>query len=142
MSRDINLDIGLIDLQNGINRFDIINILYTNGWSFSDNGRFLYLPLEDNDEWGWESKEISALEQNNLFKILKEKSLSNEVLGVSMTWKNTNIGGQFLIFPDFQLSFCINNNIQFTQYGFVDINWYLEKILPIFNLNSIKYDRV
>lgn len=138
MSKEINLDIRITSFKDKSIRFDIMKIMYDNGWSFTDNGKFTYLPIGD-DDYCWESNNLS---DDEIFTFLKEKSKLDEVLGVSITWRDTNIGGQILFFTDFQISFSINNNIKYTELGFIDVNWYLEKILPILNNNNIFYENL
>lgn len=60
----------------------------------NDHGHATFLPIGDDDNYGWQHVSISKEE---LLKILSTKEKQRELLGVGMTWKDTNIGGTFLI---------------------------------------------
>lgn len=137
MSKDISLDIDL-SVNNTISRYEIITLFFNSNWSFLDDGKFTYLPLGDED-WDWVS---SSMPEEEILHLLKEKSKTDEIIGFSLTWENTNIGGQILFFPNFKLSFCINNNIKMITNDIVDVNWYLTRLLTIFNEKNILYSSI
>ncbi|PIH57646.1 hypothetical protein CS562_20890 [Paenibacillus sp. LK1] len=64
------------------------------GWSYNDHGHATFLPIGDDDDYGWQHVSISKEE---LLKILSTKEKQRELIGIGMTWKDTNIGGTFLI---------------------------------------------
>ena len=71
------------------------------GWSVKDHGHISYLPLGDQDAFNWQHIAIAAWPK--IVEILKQKEKSRELIGLVMTWKDANIGGEFLFFPDGQL---------------------------------------
>ncbi|WP_301005485.1 hypothetical protein [Neisseria polysaccharea] len=78
------------------------------GWSFLDDRNFVYLPLDDED-YDWNSASMSEKE---ILDFLRIKSNLDEAIGFSITWADTNIGGQVLFFPNFEFSFSITINIK------------------------------
>ena len=105
-----------------ISLIDILSILSSYGWNFSDNGYQVYLPINDNDEWNWKSEKLNNEE---LFDIFHIKSKLSEPIGVAISWQETNIGGQLLLFPDGEISVLLNNNRLINSYGVTDFDWYL-----------------
>ena len=75
-------------------------------------------------------------------ELLKRCIFLDEVIGFSITWADTNIGGQVLFFPNFEFSFSITINIKNFDKDIVDDNWYLIKLLPIFDKNGILYNSI
>ena len=138
MSRDIGLSIDLSMNNKKISRYEILKYLWEDGWRFLDNGQFTYL-LVGNDDWDWNSASMSEQE---IFDFLKIKSNSDEVIGFVMTWSDTNIGGNVLFFPNFEFLFSININIKEIYNKIVDINWYLIKLLPVFDKNGVLYNSI
>ena len=82
------------------------------------------------------------MSEQEIFDFLKIKSNSDEVIGFVMTWSDTNIGGNVLFFPNFEFLFSININIKEIDNKIVDINWYLIKLLPVFDKNGVLYNSI
>lgn len=82
------------------------------------------------------------MSEQEIFDFLKIKSNSDEVIGFVMTWSDTNIGGNVLFFPNFEFLFSININIKEIYNKIVDINWYLIKLLPVFDKNGVLYNSI
>ena len=137
MSKDISLNIDL-SVNNKMSRYEIIICFFYSNWSFFDHGKFTYLPVGDED-WDWVT---SSMPDEEILHLLQEKSQTNEIIGFSLTWEDTNIGGQILFFPNFKLSFCINNNIQIIKNNIVDVNWYLTKLLTVLDEKNIQYTSI
>ena len=82
------------------------------------------------------------MSEQEIFDFLKIKSNSDEVIGFVMTWSDTNIGGNVLFFPNFEFLFSININIKEIYNKIVDINWYLIKLLSVFDKNGVLYNSI
>ncbi len=126
MSRSASIDLLLkvINLSN----IDIIKELLDYGWSFNDDGQSFYLPIGDDDEFDWQRVELST---SDLLSILRKKEHLGEVIGVVLTWKKTNIGGEFLFRPDKSISFIISKNRKvLDKTKFTDVAWYMSRIFP------------
>ena len=115
-----------------ISWMEIIQLLLENGWSLNDHGEMAYLPLHDNGMYNWQRESIN---EAKLVKTLIEKENAKELLGVCITWKDTNIGGSLLTLSDEEVLFSININrktIQICESDLMtDVNWYLVKINSI-----------
>ena len=122
-----------------ISLIDILSILSSHGWNFSDSGHQVYLPINDNDEWYWKSEKLN---NGELFDIFHIKSKLSEPIGVAISWQETNIGGQLLLFPDGEISVLLNNNRLINSYGVTDFDWYLNKIVPIFREHNIVIEKL
>ncbi|WP_308722636.1 hypothetical protein [Paenibacillus polysaccharolyticus] len=139
MSTSISIEIFLSEKISGM---AILNKLEKYGWTYNDHGNVAFLLIGDNDNYDWQRTSIS---KEKLLGILSEKEKSGELIGVVMTWEDTNIGGTFLIRNNgtFLMSPDINRRfIDIEGYNKVtDLNWYMTKLLPIFSslLESFSY---
>lgn len=132
-----------IALSKPVARMIILQKLVEFGWSYNDHGKVTFLPIGDVDDFDWQH-ECIPLEE--LFKILAEKDNQKELIGVVMTWRDTNIGGTFLVRENgtIIMSPDINRRIlNVESYNKItDINWYMTKLVPVFGplLESISYE--
>ena len=107
---------------------ELIEVFLNNGWSVKDHSHISYLPLGDEDAFNWQHIAIAAWPK--IVEILKQKN--RELIGLVMTWKEANIGGEFLFFPDGQLlavSWSVNRKALKHCADFTDHSWYLTRIL-------------
>jgi hypothetical protein len=139
MSVQASLDLNFQDYDKAITPINLITLLLNNGWSLNDNGRISYLPIGDNYDFDWIIS--SQISKDELMMMLEEKEKRNELIGIVLTWKNTNIGGSILFYPSDKISFVFNINRRILHgldnFKMTDFNWYLSRILPIFNKNNI-----
>ncbi|WP_017692552.1 hypothetical protein [Paenibacillus sp. PAMC 26794] len=123
-----------ICLSKQLSGMTILSKLEKYGWSYNDHGHATFLPIGDDDDYSWQHVSIPKEE---LFKILSTKEKQRELIGVGMTWKDTNIGDTFLMSPD------INRKVvEVESYSNInDINWYMTKLIPVFGplFESISY---
>ena len=80
------------------NTVALVEILLNNGWSVNDHNHISYISLGDKDEFNWQHAMLASWPA--IAEILKRKNESHELIGLVMTWKDTAIGGEFLVFPD------------------------------------------
>jgi hypothetical protein len=109
---------------------ELIEVLLNNGWSVKDHGHISYLPLGDEDAFNWQHSALAAWPKT--VEILKQKEKNRELIGLVMTWKDANIGGEFLFFPDRQrlaVSWSVNRKALKHCADFTDHSWYLTRIL-------------
>lgn len=140
MSLSASINIQIVSSQNKvISSIEIIKNLMANGWTLNDNGKTSYLPIGDDDDYNWILENIDS---EKLLDIFSEKEKRNEIIGVSLTWKDTNIGGMLLIFAEGELSLNLTINKKYISNNFdlkiIDVNWYLEKLIPGLNRKSLK----
>jgi hypothetical protein len=118
---------------------DLIKMLLVGGWTFNDCGGTSYLPIGDIDDFDWIMQ--AQISQNELMLLLEEKEKRKELIGVVLTWQNTNIGGSFLFYHSSEISVSLNVDRK-TLYGInnfkmTDSNWYLSRLIPIFYKNNM-----
>ena len=126
MSTLVTLDFQTNNPKN-LSRPSIVKSLLTAGWSFDYEGAAFLLPL-GGDEYDWTRQEI---DEKELFFHLERKVKSGEVIGLTLTWKQTMIGGEFLLKTDDSISMNLSINLRMTSSKIVDINWYLERLVPV-----------
>jgi hypothetical protein len=109
------------------------------GWTFNDNNQITYLPEGDIDDFDWQI--MSLEESEKLYSILNAKEMAGELLGVVLTWKDSQIGGNFLLDTlagDVNVGLSINRKGLAGREEYTDFSWYLEKLIePIENNNFI-----
>ena len=143
MSLAASIDVKLV--KNKDSKFSIIEIienLIDNGWNMNDNGVITFLPLNDDDSYNWQRESIS---KEGAMSLLRKKELNNEVVGIALTWKNTNTGGTFLFwnYSSFSLNISINRKvlkIDEANTTITDVNWYLSRLLPILNRGNFRVE--
>lgn len=138
MSISASLDIKLFG--KNINPVDIFKHLINYGWKIEDNGKKVFLPVHDNSMFNWQSE--SEIEDFEIINILNKKNSIGEILGISLSWLNTNIGGEFLINQDLHIIVSLSNNRQINNYEMTDFDWYLSKIIPILRTEKIYIESV
>jgi hypothetical protein len=109
---------------------ELLEVFLNNGWSFKDHGHISYLPLGDEDASNWQHIALAAWPK--IVEVLKQKEKNHELIGLVMTWKDANIGGEFLVFPDGQrlaVSWSVNRKVLKHCAYFTDHSWYLTRIL-------------
>lgn len=122
-----------------ISKVRLINELVNFGWTFNDNGQVSYLPIGDKDEFAWQRDNISI---ESLMRILQKKQELDEIIGIAMTWKNTNIGGAFLFINNGKINISLSINRKLLNDGIIntkstDVTWYLQRLLPVFNQGDL-----
>lgn len=140
MSRSSWLDLDLYGRE-----FDplvILKILLEHQWTIDDYGRITYLPLGDNDEYAWES--VPLTEEQSVMNILRTKDKHGELIGITLLWSESKIGGSFLIDRnDRSVSVSLNTNRkEHDDYPITDIAWYLGKLIPPLLESGYEIERI
>lgn len=139
MGKDYNIN---LKLHNNNKGSDFIKVLLEAGWRVFNNKEITFLPLRDNGEFNWVSK-ASNIEE--IFNIIDEKERSNEVIGLVLYWRKTNIGVRvtFKSIDDINIALDINRKEIKGLNNMTNVNWYFERLIePIncnFTLDSITY---
>lgn len=145
MSVSASIDFKVVDSRGcKIKPVNLIMQLIDFGWNPDFNKVMSYLPVNDEDDFDWQAEKYNL---QSLLKILNTKEFQGELIGVILVWKDSEIGGSFLIHQDGTLSINMSINRQIIKgAGFetTDVNWYVVRILPSFSKNnqkiaSIKY---
>ncbi len=141
MSISASIDFKITEAGENASKMKIIRALLAFGWNLYRNEYVAYIPLGNNDDPSdWTAEKLKS---EDILKILQQKNDSNELIGLLLTWEDTEIGGDYLFWNDSELSFsfCINNNRQILSNKHhlknTDINWYLTKLLPALNQDEM-----
>ena len=80
------------------------------------------------------------IDHDEVLGILKKKETLGELIGISLTWEESGIGGEFLFRSDGTISINLSlNTRRDPQTGFTDINWYINKLVnPLSRLTKIE----
>lgn len=136
-SLDFNLNISKADKNYPV---DLLREFFRYEWVCQENGKVFYLTDSSEDEFDWE---YEVLDEAEILKILERKSILGEIVGVAMTWKDSYIGGQFIFRPDLSCSILLNiNRVINDSTGMTDVNWYLEKVVSVFQSFGIVLEKV
>lgn len=147
MSIESSIDLRIVHVKFGtiLSPMDTLKILLDNGWNIvSNTGEAFYkMPNGDDEMLDWTIKKI---ELSALMEIFKKKEQNGELIGVMMNWQNTEIGGELLLRTEkyvtenninTPMSFCLSSDrkilADYGDFKITDVNWYLERLLPIFN---------
>ena len=118
----------------------LIQMLLDRGWSFDNPDKTTYLPLGHNNISNWATS--TNISYNELMEIFAEKDYKKEPVGIVLTWRNTNIGGNFIFQSNEKLSIhlTLNRKImsELINVEITDSNWYFTRLLPIFYENNIE----
>ncbi len=143
MSVSSSIDFKLLQgKENQISPINVIQKLLNYGWTLYDKGKISYLPIGDNGDFEWQWEDISL---DSIMQVLSKKEHQKEVIGIVMTWRDTGIGGTFLFWTDRTLTINLTINRKMIvndlySINITDINWYLEKLLPVFHKGDILID--
>lgn len=146
MSLEASIDLRIVEntlSQAVIRPTEILKMLISHGWNIKgENGYIMYLPLGDDDMFNWID---SKMNETSLVEVLEEKERLGELIGVGLRWQDTDLTGEVLLRCDednrkkgmfANMSYCLSNRKILADYGnfkITDVNWYLERLLPIFN---------
>lgn len=127
-----------LELDRVCDPIKIIRALLHDGWSYDDHGHITYLPVGDNEDYNWQFADLN--DWGEVTRVLQDKFVSSEPLGLSLLWSHTQVGGNFIFDPNNKsvaVHLCINrvsigSNTQTTNF-----QWYEEKIFPAFEKNAL-----
>jgi len=111
-----------------VSRMDVISAMLAGGWRADDHGQICYLPLGDRDDYDWQAKPLA--ESPRVLVELTGKDRAGEVLGLTVLWADTNVGGQLLYWTDGRLTLLVEINRRTLDGRVTDVSWYLAKLLP------------
>ncbi len=148
MSISASIDLRIVESSSGkiVSPIKTLGLLRSNGWNvFNKNGFVFYLPIGDNEMFDWIGNKIDEVP---LMQILEEKEQKGELIGIGLTWQNTEIGGEVLLWSEKEMmlknihtsmSFCLTRDrkILDSHLKMTDVNWYLTKLLPTFDQKNV-----
>jgi hypothetical protein len=121
----------------------VIETLISSGWTINDNGHISFLPVGDNDEYNWEWCDINKWE--TVDAIIDKKEKNGETIGLALTWKDTNIGGNVLFWKSRE-EFCFSLTSNRKKIGgdnlYTDFSWYLDKLITVLCNAEIQPEKI
>ncbi|RZF53644.1 hypothetical protein EXE30_06625 [Acinetobacter halotolerans] len=126
-------------VSNDNSPMEILELIYQAGWNFNDHGLKAYLPIHDNDDFNWN---FDAISDEELLLILNHKNSLREMLGVVLTWRDSNIGGEFLLDFEGGITVSLSINRQILLENITNVNWYLERIIPFIKLGDFEIENI
>lgn len=111
---------------------EVVDSLTAGGWRMDDGGHIRY--LVDPDMFEWRSSDLR--DSVRVVEELESARLINGACAIVLTWKDTGIGGSFLI-NSFGESVTVDptrsvvNRMDAEK--FIDFEWYLARVIPCFN---------
>lgn len=107
----------------------IVDALLAAGWELGEgDGTVLVLPLGDDGDYGWERLPLAPREP--VLELLRERARRGEVVGASMVWAGTQVGGICRIREGSTLRFDPDIRRP-TECGRTDVRWILARVLAI-----------
>lgn len=141
MSISASIDFRFYSKNITITPLILIDILISNGWVILDYDSKWYLPIGDVDNFDWQSSK--TITDDEIMEICKIKFKNQEIIGLSLTWLDTDTGGSCLFYPNGEFSFLLDINRLESESSFItDFDWYLSKIVPILRKNDIYIESV
>ena len=128
MSVSASLDIRFAKEMSAAN---VVKKLLNSGWRLQDEeGNSMYLPLADRGRYDWQ---IAAISPEELLKMIRKQEKNDDTVGLSMSWQDSQIGGEFLFLKPQELFVVLSMNRQvITGTRLTDMSWYVERIvLPL-----------
>ncbi len=92
MSKSAGIYIGF---HKPVEATSLVLDLLESGWAYDDYGKISYLPLGDDDKFDWQRVDLDRWDY--VLDVIDKKAKLQELVGLALTWNNTNIGGEFLI---------------------------------------------
>lgn len=109
---------------------DVITMICNAGWTYYNENKFVrYLPLGDDDEFGWKSDLIS---DGEIYDLIDDKQQENELIGLEMYLDKSDIGITILArnTKEILINLDINRKtIDDSRDSFTDVGWYFYNLL-------------
>lgn len=129
-----------IDFEEAVDPIQLINDLIDFGWTYDDGGKISYIPVGDNDLFEWQEESLENW--NKVLEIIQEKIAKNEVIALILTWRDTQIGGHFIISED-RKCLMISLSVDRQTIGNsrkTNFDWYEGKIVTALKNHGYKLD--
>ncbi len=115
--------------------------LINSGWSYDFEGSVIFLMANDADKYDWQEK---PREEFNFEDYINSHN-DQDKLGIVLINKD-NVGGEFLIYPDWlSFSLSINRRYLTSKMKVPDFSWYLSELnffLELANISNIQCELV
>ena len=103
----------------------IIKLFNEIGWVYTDN-QMEYIPLNDNGMFVWVKEQLSF---ESLFSIIAQKQDAEELIGIALYHKDSNIGITILTRNTKEINISLNINRKKLDEQYTDVSWYVKNII-------------
>ena len=103
----------------------IIKLFNEIGWVYTDN-QMEYIPLNDNDMFVWVKEQLSF---ESLFSTIAQKQDAEELIGIALYHKDSNIGITILTRNTKAINISLNINKKKLDEQYTDVSWYVKNII-------------
>lgn len=103
----------------------IIKLFNEIGWVYTDN-QMEYIPLNDNDMFVWVKEQLSF---ESLFSTIAQKQDAEELIGIALYHKDSNIGITILTRNTKEINISLNINRKKLDEQYTDVSWYVKNII-------------
>jgi hypothetical protein len=124
MSVDAGLSILLVG-RGGPNA--VLDALLKSGWQAHQEGWWCVPIDEDPSEWVLLERKNAA----GLVALFQAKMAAEKVFGLRLWWEGGEVGGEFLLFPNCEVTFSPTINRVTCGDRTTDVSWYLSRLLPL-----------
>lgn len=122
-----------------LSALSVLQALRQAGWSMLLEDQITLLPLGDHDDFAWKSLPGDKLAQAE--QEIEAKCQLDELVGVVLTWHDTSCGGEFLIYPNGDITFSLSIYRQVLDGTRVtDVSWYLSRLIKAFESASFQIE--
>jgi len=120
----------VVQVQESDSSTPILDALLAQGWQLgeADGASISYLGLDDEGLYDWQSAPLSN--RAAVLEVLRSRARAGKVVGVSIVWNGSPVGGMCRISEPEVLRFDPDINRQ-TVEGCTDVNWYLSRMLAV-----------
>jgi hypothetical protein len=106
----------------------VLDALMKSTWQGHQEGWWCVPLNEDPSEW-------ILLERKNAAEVValfQAKMSAEQVFGLRLWWEGGEVGGEFLVFPNCEVTFSPTINRVTIGDRTTDVSWYLSRLLPLF----------
>jgi hypothetical protein len=136
MSSSYYVEVNLGKISN-IDIVSKIEAICKYGWELNDGSCISYLPLGDKDDFDWQFVPLET--KNSVLNELRKKQSANEIIGISVHYRDTDAGASLLYWPkENQISFSLTSATKL-ETGINDFKFYEEKLMPWIQGENIKF---
>lgn len=125
MSTDAGITLRLV-CSNG--PVTILDALLASEWAGHTDGWWCIPLHEDPSDWSL----IGHSEKPQLVALFHAKMVTQQVFGIRLWWQGGPVGGEFLVFPNCEVTFSPSMDRVILHGRTSDVSWYLARLLPPF----------
>lgn len=129
----MSVDAGLfLRLVNSKGSQAILEVLLASKWAQHEGGWHCIPETGDAGDWAF----LNSNGKEDLKRLFQSKMKAGQVFGLTLWWEAGEVGGDFLIHANGDLTFIPGINRVTLGDRTSDVSWYLVRLLPLFTQQS------